>query len=639
MTTTNILIVEDERIIAKGIEKQLKGMGYAVAGFASTGEEGVQKAVELQPDLVLIDIHLGSGIDGIEAAGRIRNRVGIPVVYLTAHSDNATLQRAKLTEPFGYVLKPYEDKDLQTAIEIGLYKHKMDRRLREDEQWLAATLASIGDGVIATDEQGRVRFMNSLAEQFTGWTQTDAIGRDMQEVFHIVGEKTRQPIQNPALEAMEKGKIGTLAKNSILIDKNGTERPIDDSAAPIRDVSGKVSGSVLVFRDITERRRLEEHLRQAQKMEAIGRLAGGIAHDFNSMMTIIIGYSELLLTTSRPAAETVDMVRHIHDAGKRSASLTQQIMAFSRNQILIPSVLNLNTVLRDMKKMVKRLIGSNIELITEMASDLGQVKADPTQIGQVILNLAANARDAMPNSSGGRLLFATANVELDEMTSRNHPDVKSGRYAMLSVSDTGSGMSKEVLAQVFEPFFTTKGAGQGTGLGLSTVYGIVKQSGGHIEVSSRIGEGTMFKVYLPLVEETAPTPESHETCSAANGHETILLVEEEEALGAMIKMILMENGYNVLGASNGVEGLEMAESHQGVIHLLMTDLVMPKLSGREMAERLKLLNPGLRVLFMSGYTEDMIVPQVVESASSKFLTKPFGLAALTKKIRELLDCP
>ncbi len=638
MTTANILVVEDEKIIAKGIEKRLKGMGYAVAGLASTGEEAVRKAVEIRPDLVLMDISLGSGMDGVAAAGLIRRQVDLPVVYLTAFSDSDTLQRAKITEPFGYILKPYEDKDLQTAIEIGLYKHKMDRRLRENEQWLAATLGSIGDGVIATDEQGRVRFMNALAEQLTGWAHADALGRGVQEVFHIFEGRTRQLVENPVVDALRKGEAATLAPNTILANRAGAELPIDDSAAPIRDAHGRIVGAVLVFRDITERCRLEEHLRQAQKMEAVGRLAGGIAHDFNNLVTIITGFSELLLDSGLPA-EINGSLRHIHDAGKRASSLTQQMMAFSRKQMLVPCVLDLNTVVRDMGVLVKRLIGSDIEFVTETDPDLGLVKADPMQLGQVILNLAANARDAMPKPSGGRLVVATANAVLGEETTRNHPDVKPGGYAMLSVSDTGVGMSEEVVAQVFEPFFTTKGIGEGTGLGLATVHGIVKQSGGHIEVASKVGEGTTFRVYLPLVDEPAPTPASQDARGEAKGCETILLVEDEETVRAMTKLVLKKLGYRVLEASNGLEGLAVAGKHQGMIHLLMTDLVMPKLSGREMAEQLAALQPGLRVLFISGYTEDMIVRQGVESASANFLPKPFSLAALTRKVREVLDAP
>ena len=634
MTSVSILIVEDERIIAKGIEKRLKGLGYDVAGLVSTGEEAVQKAAELRPDLILMDIRLGPGMDGVEAANLIRTRFHVPVVYLTAHSDNATLQRAKVTEPFGYILKPYEDKDLQTAIEIGLYKFKMERRLRENEQWLATTLASIGDGVLATDESGRVRFMNSVAEGLTGWAQADALDRDVREVFHIVNEQTRRLVSNPVQGALATGYPATMPPDTILIGKAGREFPIEDIAAPIRDAHGRVSGAVLVFRDITERRRLETHLRQAQKMEALGQLAGGIAHDFNNIVTTITGYSELLLSSGQPPS-VQDQLHYIHEAGMRAASLTKQILAFSRKQILAPCALNLNSVVRDTSTMVKCLIGSDIEFVVETAPDLGHVKADPTQIGQVIVNLAVNARDAMP--TGGRLIVATANAELGEPTSRQLPDVTPGRYAMLSVSDTGSGMTKDVLAHLFEPFFTTKEAGQGTGLGLSTVYGIVKQSGGHIEVSSEVGRGTTFRVYLPLIEEPASKPDSQARRPAAKGHETILLVDDEESVRRLAATVLRQNGYRVLEASNGLEGVQVAESHRETIHLLLTDLVMPKLSGREMAERLRPLKPGLRVLFMSGYAEGRVAQQGVESSTVDFLHKPFSIADLTQKVREILD--
>ncbi len=636
MPPTAVLIVEDEKIIAKGIEKQLKAMGYAVAGSAATGEEAVRKAVALRPDLILMDISLGAGIDGVEAAGQIREQFHVPVVYLTANSDAATLQRAKLTDLFGYVLKPYEDKDLQTAIEIALYRHKMESQLRENEQWLAATLGSIGDGVIATDGEGRVRFMNAHAEVLTGWAQADAAGRNVQDIFNIFHERTLELVRNPALDALATGEPATLARDTILIDKAGKERPIDDSAAPIRDVNGNVTGAVLVFRDISERRRLEEHLRQAQKMEAIGRLAGGIGHDFNNIMTIITGYSEFLLFANLSPEEHLASAREIHAAAQRAAGLTQQIMAFSRKQMLVPCVLNLNTVVRDMGAMVKRLIGSNIEFVTDLLPHLGNVKADPTQIGQVLLNLAANARAAMRR--GGRFVLATAHAELTAADTRLGPDVIPGRYVALSVSDTGTGMPEAVLAHIFEPFFTTKPVGKGTGLGLATVYGIVKQSGGHIEVTSKVREGTCFRVYLPAVEDAPPAPAGVPR-PTAQGRETILLVEDDASIRRMTKQALRQSGYTVLDAADGEDGLAVAAAAAGPIHLLVTALVMPKVSGRELADRLTARLPAVRVLFVSGYTEDEMVHHGAETAAGDFLHKPFSLAALADKVREILDRP
>ena len=635
MTPTNILVVDDEKIIAKGIEKRLKGMGYAVAGLIATGEQAVELAMEHPPDLVLMDINLGAGMDGIEAANLIRRRANVPVVFLTAHSDNATLQRAKLTEPFGFISKPYEDKDLQTAIEIGLYKHKMERRLRENEQWLAATLGSIDEGVIATDEKGRVRFLNALAERLTGWTQADALGRDVREVLHIVDEKTREPVPNPALQALEKGEPVTLSDDTILIDKGARERPIDDSAAPIRDVNGRMSGAVLVFRDITERRRLEEHLRQALKMEAIGRLAGGIAHDFNNIMTVIITCGELLLRNAVEAEARPEFLRQIISSGERAALLTGQILAFSRKQVLVPCVLSLNNVIGDMGGMLQRLIGTHIEYITDPAPDLGNVKADPTQLGQVILNLVVNARDAMP--SGGLLVLSTSNTVLDERTTERYPDVKPGRFAMMTVKDTGCGMSQDVLAYAFEPFFTTKGVGKGTGLGLASVYGIVNQSGGHIEVSSEVGIGTTFRVYLPLVDKPQPEPIREVERREYTGHETILLVEDEDSVRRLTRTVLQQLGYTVLEASDGLEAVTISESHRGPLHLLITDLMMPQLCGRQVAARFAVSHPDTKVLFMSGYTEDIIVHQGVDSATASFLQKPFNLDALARKVRETLD--
>lgn len=631
-----ILVVEDERLIARSVEAQLRALGYTVVGSARNGEEAVRLADELRPDLILMDINLGHGIDGVQAADLIHQRQFVPVVFLTAHSDEATIQRAKVTEPYGYVLKPFEDTDLKIAIEIGLYKGRSDRRLRENEKWLAATLGSIGDGVIATDGVGRVRFLNSLAEQLTGWSQAEAAGKHLREIFEIYHERTRKPVPNPAIEALEQGLPAQLPIDTVLISRDGSERPIDDSGAPIRDVNGRISGSVLVFRDVTERKRLEEHLRQAQKMEAIGRLAGGIAHDFNNVMTVITGYSQLLQGKSDlTLADRDNYISLIHDAGQRAAGLTQQILAFSRKQMLVSTVLSLNTCVRDIGLMVRRLIAENISLVTETVANLGRIKADPTQIGQVILNLALNARDAMPN--GGRLVLATANVVLDQRITRDYPDLKPGRYAMLSVSDTGVGIPPDVLPHVFEPFFTTKRVGHGTGLGLATVYGIVKQSGGHVEVESKVGIGTMFRVYFPIVEEEPDVPLLNATQDRLGGTETILLVEDEDGVRQMTKLVLKRKGYTVLEASDGRKGVEVSRNYDGQIHLLMTDLIMPQLSGRELADQILASRPQTRVLFMSGYTEEPLGHQSTESTYVDFLQKPFSLEDLGRKVREVLD--
>ncbi len=634
MSAPAVLVVEDERIIAKGIEKQLKGLGYAVAGTASTGADAIRLADERRPDLILMDVNLGGEPDGIGAAEAIRAARDVPVVFLTAHSDGETLDRAKRSGPFGYVLKPYEDTELKVAIELALYKHQADRRVRENEAWLAATLASIGDAVIATDAAGRVRFLNALAERLTGWPDAEAAGRDTRAVFRIVNERTRAEVPAPIFEALRTGASATLPADTLLIARDGSELPIDDSAAPIRDATGAVSGAVMVFRDVTERRRLEAHLRQAQKMEAVGRLAGGIAHDFNNIMTVITGFSELLLDPECPADERDAFLRNIRAAGQRAAGLTQQIMAFSRQQVLMPAVLNLNAVLRDTAALVQRLVGARIELELAPAPDLLPIKADPTQLGQVLLNLAANARDAMPD--GGRLLFATANADLGPEVARDHPDVKPGRYARLSVRDSGTGMTPEVLARAFEPFFTTKPVGAGTGLGLATVHGIVKQSGGHIELTSAPGTGTEFRVYLPVAAEPVPAPPGA-AAPAPRGTETVLLVEDEELVRRMTRRILLGSGYAVLEAASGPDALRTAAAHGGPIHLLVTDLVMPYQPGGELAQLLVTRGLVRRVLFTSGYSEEEVARHGIETAVADFIAKPFAVADFVKKVREVLD--
>lgn len=631
---TAILIVEDERIIAKGIEKQLRSMDYVVAGSASNGADAVRMAAELRPDMILMDISLGDGMDGVEAAGQIRALWDIPIVYLTADSDESTLQRAKVTDPYGFLLKPYQDRDLHTAIEMGLFRHKMLMRLRENEEWLAATLGSIGDGVVATDDKGCVRYMNGLAERLTGWTNGEALGHQVQTVFRIVNEFSREDVPNPAIKALASGVSVMLPIDTILINRDGSELPIDDSAAPIKDANGRISGSVLVFRDISERRRLEESLRQSQKMEALGRLAGGIAHDFNNVMQIISGFSEMLLDETQSADDRSEAARHIHEAGKRATTVTRQILAFSRQQMLAPAIMNLNDVVRDVSAMLRPLIGSNIEVSTDMALDLASIRADSTQLVQVLLNLAANARDAM--GGGGQLAFETFNMRLHEGRRRRESDVPPGDYVVLTVADTGAGMSDETKQHLFEPFFTTKRVGEGTGLGLASAHGIIRQSGGHIEVDSEIRRGTTFRIFLPaVVESVTATPVSPRR-STERRHETILVVDDEPAVRTMIRRVLESHGFRIIEASGGPEALALINDYAEPIHLVITDMTMPQLSGIDVAKRLRQRRSDLRVLLMSGYSEE-IVMRHSSGPSDHFLQKPFTIDALDHAVRTALD--
>ena len=393
---------------------------------------------------------------------------------------------------------------------------------------------------------------------------------------------------------------------------------------------------LVVAQDISERHILEQQLRQAQKMEAVGRLAGGVAHDFNNLLMVIKGHTELLMNALPPADRMSRKIAQIDRAADRAAALTKQLLAFSRMQVLQPRVMNLNGVVEDMGKLLPRLIGEDVELGIRMAPDLGAIRADASQMEQIIMNLAVNARDAMP--TGGRLLIETSNAELDRTYSTMHPIVQPGRYVLLAVSDTGTGMDAETQAHIFEPFFTTKEPGRGTGLGLATVYGVVKQSGGFIWVYSEVGKGTSFKIYLPRVdqpEDKASIPAA--LAEAPRGTETILLAEDEQDVREVAREFLESGGYTVIEAFNGAEALRLATEHKAAIDLLVTDMVMPGMTGRELARRLQHQHSGVGVIYMSGYTEQTAAETAKADADMRLLTKPFSRGSILRAVREALN--
>jgi two-component system cell cycle sensor histidine kinase/response regulator CckA len=870
---TEILVVEDEAIVAEDIRTTLQGMGYSVPRTAASGEEAVRTASENAPALALLDIRLQGHIDGIGAAEQLR-ALGVPVVFLTSYSDEPTLQRARAAQPFGYLLKPFDERELRATIEMALYKHGMDVKLADRERWFSTTLQSIGDGVVAADSSQRVSFMNQAAEILSGWKGRDAVGLPLDDVLRIVDARTGQAQPPPGERALRERVVVGLPPNTALLTKSGLSVEIDDSTAPIVDGRGDALGVVVVFRDatrerkaeralreseacfratfdssplpkwvcevdslrilavnqaaieqygypleqflgmtldavgpgvgtsgrstmrfgrhhksdgtlidvqvwsndltfegrrarlvtahdvterlalqrkvldareryralfnespwpswmvdpetmrflevndaaialygysreqflamevsalsdgepelvrklaaqnaamyvgmsrhrcqngttlevdlagnyiqsgdrkevlvlardVTEQRRVEEQLRQAQKLEALGRLAGGVAHDFNNLLAVILNYSSLLLSRPKKSKAVRGEIEEIQAAAQRAAELTRQLLAFTRQPTFQAIVVDINEVLREFRPMLSRMLGEDVEIHMALDPTLGGVLSDRTHIEQVIMNLVINSRDAM--SAGGCLSIETSNVLLDAAYAAKHSDVMAGPYVMLTVGDTGAGMDLVTRTRIFEPFFTTKGFGKGTGLGLSTVFGIVGQSGGHIQVSSEPGKGTTFRVYFPSAEDVVGQTTSdarRSRSSATRGSETVLLVEDERRLRAAVAAVLRRWGYRVLEAADADAALLACRDTDVEIHLVLSDVVLPRTSGPELVEKLRLLRPEAKVLLMSGYLGRGVGERGFVEPGTPFLQKPFTQNALAVKVREVLGRP
>ncbi|MFH1758550.1 MAG: ATP-binding protein [Pseudomonadota bacterium] len=516
---------------------------------------------------------------------------------------------------------------------------RAEEALRESEERFRQIYDETPIGYHELDTGGRIIRVNRTELEMLGYPVEEMLGQPVWK-FVLEDETTRHVVM--AKIAGDVSFHETFERT--YWRKDGTTLPVLVKDRVIRDKGGRIIGIRSTVEDITERRRSEEalrkseeQLRQWQKVEAIGRLAGGIAHDFNNLLMTIKGCSEILLQEYDAQDPRREEAEEIQKAAERATSLTRQLLAFGRRQILKPQVLNLNKVVANMNKMLQRVIGEDIQLLTVLEPKLGPVKVDPGQIEQVIMNLAVNARDAMPR--GGKLTIETANVLLDEDYAQRHISVKPGSYVMLAVSDNGCGMDKETQSHLFEPFFTTKDKGKGTGLGLSTVYGIVKQSGGNIWAYSEVGQGTTFKIYLPMVIQAVK--EKYEPAErrriSTRGTETILVVEDEKAVRKMIRKTLQNKGYTVLEAQHGQDALDICEHYSGPIHLMVTDVVMPQMSGKELAEQLAPSRREMQVLYMSGYPDNSIVQHGVLEPGTEFLQKPFTLNTLEAKVRKLLD--
>ncbi|HEY7493494.1 MAG TPA: response regulator [Candidatus Tectomicrobia bacterium] len=580
---------------------------------------GLQRLTQGGVDAVLLDLMLPDS-EGLDTLTRVyQHAPAIPIIVLTSFGNETLGIKAVQVGAHDYLIKGQVDNQtLVHSVHYAIERQQLHQALHASEARLRNLIVHNADGMMVVDREGIVRFANPAAEAMFGYPAEALVGT----IFGlpmVAGETTELDVVNTH------GMIAVAEMRVVETEWSGEGAYL----ACLRDITARQQAEeVLQQRD--------EQLRQAQKMEAIGRLAGGVAHDFNNLLTAIIGYSDLLLMRLGNDNALRRYVEQISKAANRATLLTSQLLAFSRPQVLQPHVLCLNGVVTEMEKMLQPLIGEDIELTTMLAPELGQVQVDPGHIQQLVMNLVVNARDAMPQ--GGQLHIETADVDLTDTVSNRYLGAPPGPYIMLAVRDTGKGMDGETLTHLFEPFFTTKEPGKGTGLGLAVVYGILQQNGGDIEVYSEPGGGTTFKLYLPRVTAAILAPRLPDAPTMSlSGLETILLAEDEELVRVSIRDILQLHGYRVLEARDTTEALRLCTQHKGAIHLLVTDVVMPGMSGRELADRLLPTQPRMRVLFISGHADDAVGRYGVLDTSVAFLQKPFTPDALTRKVRAVLD--
>jgi PAS domain S-box-containing protein len=631
--TWRVLYVEDSPQDAKLCSRQLEHAGYnPVIDVVASAEEFEKALRENSYDIVLADYNLPcwSGMAALESLQR--NGSDIPFILVTGTVGEEVAVECIKRGATDYVLKDRAAR-LPLAIERALEEKRIRverRRAERSRDLLAAIVQSSDDAIISTDLEGAIVSWNRGAERMYGYLLEEARAKPISLLFPADSGDEPHAVRDAFANGESLDHYETKGKR-----KDGAVIDISVTVSRVHSADGSLTGRSMIARDITEHKRLQKEFFVTQKMEAIGRLAAGVAHDFNNLLTVIASYSALMLDDMGEDDAMYAGLREIEKAGEKAAALTRQLLAFCRKQVLEPKVLNINATVADMDRMLRRLIGEDIDLVTMLDPALGSIKADPGHIEQVVMNLAVNARDAMIR--GGKLTIETANVEFDAAYTHRHVAVSPGAYVLLAMTDTGTGMDNETQARIFEPFFTTKSPGEGTGLGLATVYGIVQQSAGSILVYSELGHGTTFKIYLPRVQEAPVARESPVQPSQFQGTETILVVEDEDVIRAMVCGVLKKSGYTVLEAKNGTEALLVAERYSSGIDLMISDVVMPSMGGGELVETLTASRPGIKVLFMSGYANNAIICNGVFTPNTAFLEKPFVPRTLSRKVREVLD--
>ena len=632
MTATRIIVMEDERILALHMKQQLVKLGYDVVAITSSGEKALEKIRELRPDVALMDIHVEGGMDGVETAARIPTEFELPVIYITAYSEEATLQRARATKPYGYIIKPFSGRELHAAIQMALERRRAESALRASEDRLdrAQQMARIGSweldiasgNCVWSKEYYRICDLpidfRPTRENLAASSHADDVQPLSDWLADLQAGRERDPIE-------------------IRITRpDGETRLLRITGCPVIETDCTIRRLAGTTQDITERRLIEQQLVQAQKMEAIGNLTGGMAHDFNNVLGVIMGNLELLRRLVKENTVASELCGEILDGASRCADLIQRLLAFARRQPLRPQRTDVNALVNDIVRLLGRTLGEDIALTLELDTELWPALADPAQLEAALVNLATNARDAMPK--GGKLDIVTRNTQLDAGYAALHPGVGPGDYVLIEISDTGTGIPREIIDRIFEPFFTTKAPGKGSGLGLSMAFGFVKQSGGHLSVYSEPGLGATFRLYLPRndAEQAAP-PDVSDVGAVMGGNETVLVVEDNAQLRLATVRQLAELGYQVRDADHADAALTILSTGDHV-DLLFTDVVMPgTLDGVDLAHQATHLRPRLKVLLTSGFPGARSIDQRMANWPARLINKPYRRDELARAVREALD--